>query len=525
MPSSYQQLTEVYQTLEKHYRDMQDIEFTIERGHLWMLQTRSGQRTAAAAIRIAIDMVREGLISEKEALLRIDPKSLDQLLHPRLDPSGEKTLLMEGLPASPGGAVGRLVFSSEDAVAWSREGEKTILVRAETSPEDIEGMVAAEGILTLRGGMTSHAAVVARGMGKCCVVGCSDAEVDEDNKQVRTRSHILKEGDWVTLNGSTGKVFLGQIGTIQPELDGDFQRLMGLADKHRTLKVRTNAETPQDARTAYEFGAEGIGLCRTEHMFFGADRIDKIREMIMADHLEEREAALAKLLPIQRKDFYEIFKVMKGLPVTIRLLDPPLHEFLPHTQKEAAELAERLGERAEALWKRVKWLRELNPMLGHRGCRLAITYPEIYKMQSRAIAEAAAQLTSQGESLSPEIMIPFVATAKELERLTKDVVEVVQAVQSETGSSFDYLVGTMIELPRAALTAQKVAEQAKFFSFGTNDLTQTCLGLSVMMQGIFFPHMSRKICFLRTPLPVLMWRELENWFKRLCNWDVKPVLI
>ena len=478
MPESYKQLVKVYQVLESHYRDMQDIEFTIERGHLWMLQTRSGQRTAEAAIRIAVEMVRENLIGEKEALLRVDPKSLDQLLHPRLDPDADKTLLTEGLPASPGGAVGRIVFSSEKAVAWSREGEKTILVRTETSPEDIEGMVAAEGILTSRGGMTSHAAVVARGMGKCCVAGCAEAEVDESQRQVHIHSHVLNEGDWVTLDGSTGEIFLGKVSTTRPELSGNFEVLMGLADKYRTLRVRTNVETPHDARVALDFGAEGIGLCRTEHMFFGTDRIDRIREMIMADHQEEREVALRKLLPIQRKDFCEIFKVMKGLPVTIRLLDPPLHEFLPHTERETVELAERLGRSAERLKKKMKSLRELNPMLGHRGCRLAITYPEIYQMQSRAIAEAVAHLTSEGETLVPEIMIPLVGTAGELERLRSDVVEVIKAVQLETETQFDYLVGTMIELPRAALTANRVAEHAQFFSFGTNDLTQTCLGIS-----------------------------------------------
>ena len=374
--------------------------------------------------------------------------------------------------------MGRIVFSSEEAVAWNHEGQKTILVRTETSPEDIEGIVAAEGILTSRGGMTSHAAVVARGMGKCCVAGCAEAEVDDSKKQVRIYSQILNKGDWITLDGSTGQVFLGQVKTTQPELGSDFQVLMGWADKHRTLKIRTNAETPRDARIARDFGAEGIGLCRTEHMFFGVNRIDKIREMIMADHPEEREAALEQLLPIQREDFCEIFKAMRGLPVTIRLLDPPLHEFLPHTEQETAELAERLGGNARRLQQKVKSLRESNPMLGHRGCRLAITYPEIYKMQSRAIAEAVAHLTMEGETLVPEIMIPLVGTAGELSRLKKDVVEVVKKVQSETGAQFDYLVGSMIELPRAALTADQVAQHAQFFSFGTNDLTQTCLGIS-----------------------------------------------
>ncbi len=478
MPQPYLQLVEIYQTLEKHYRDMQDIEFTIEKGHLWILQTRSGQRTAQAAVCIAVDMVKEGLISEKEALLRVDPQSLDQLLHPRLDPRADKTLLAEGLPASPGGVGGCVVFSSQEAVAWNREGKKVILVREETSPEDIEGMASSEGILTSRGGMTSHAAVVARGMGKCCIVGCSDVKVDCLKKQVHIGSHNLQEGDWITLDGSTGKVFLGQVKTTQPHLDSNFELLMKWADQQRSMKVRTNAETPQDAQVARDFGAEGIGLCRTEHMFFGANRIDRIREMIIADHSDEREKALAQLLPIQRQDFYEIFKVMEGLPVNIRLLDPPLHEFLPHTQEETNKLASSLGRSGEQLWRKIQSIREINPMLGHRGCRLAITYPEIYKMQCRAIAEAVAQLTLEGKTFVPEIMVPLVGTKGELERLRKDIIEVVEAVQLETKTSFNYLVGTMIELPRAALTADQLAEEADFFSFGTNDLTQTCLGIS-----------------------------------------------
>ncbi len=484
-PEVYKELVETYTKLENHYRDMQDIEFTIEKGQLWMLQTRTGKRTARAALRIAVEMIDEKMIDEKEAILRIDPTSLDQLLHPTLDPNSERTLIAKGLPASPGGVSGKVVFSSEDAVAWKEKGEKVILVRVETSPEDIDGMVSSQGILTSRGGMTSHAAVVARGMGKCCVAGCGDVTVSEHDKQFRANGYVVKEGEVITLDGSTGEIFLGALKTIPPLLDGPFERVMEMADKIRILKVRTNADTPHDAKTAVEFGAEGIGLCRTEHMFFAPERIDWVRRMILAENKEERERALDQLLPMQRDDFYGIFQAMGDRPVTIRLLDPPLHEFLPHDDEEAKELAKRLDVPFSDLRSKVKVLHEFNPMLGHRGCRLAITYPEVYVMQARAIAEAVARLTSEGETLVPEIMIPLVGEAKELSLLRELVVETVENVKSAQGVDFDYLIGTMIELPRAAVTANEVAEYADFFSFGTNDLTQTTLGLSRDDSGRF----------------------------------------
>jgi pyruvate,orthophosphate dikinase len=485
MPEAYKQLCDIYLKLEKHYRDMQDIEFTIERKKLWMLQTRNGKRTAKAALQIACDMIDEKLITEEEALLRIDPASLDQLLHPTLDPKAQKTLLAKGLPASPGGVSGQIVFSSEEAVEWKEQGKKVILVRIETSPEDIAGMVASQGILTTRGGMTSHAAVVARGMGKCCVAGCGDISVDYRAKTMKVKGYVLKEGDVITLDGGTGEVFLGEVKTIEPELSGTFERLMKVADRVRRLRVRTNADTPKDAQTARTFGAEGIGLCRTEHMFFGADRIDAVREMIIADNTMDRERALTKLLPMQRADFLELFKIMKGYPVTIRLLDPPLHEFVPHTEKDTEEFAKRIGADVSAVRAKVAALHEFNPMLGHRGCRLAVTYPEIYRMQTRAIAEAAAEIVKGGGTLVPEIMIPLIATDKELEMLRNLVVGEVEKVQKEKNVKYDYLVGTMIELPRAALTADQIADHADFFSFGTNDLTQTTLGLSRDDSGRF----------------------------------------
>lgn len=485
LPQAYGQLVEIYKKLEAHYRDMQDIEFTIERGTLWMLQTRNGKRTAAAALKIACDMIDEKLITEEEAILRLEPQALDQLLHPTLDPKAQKTLLAKGLPASPGGVNGQIVFTSEEAVEWKEQGKKVILVRIETSPEDIAGMVAAQGIFTTRGGMTSHAAVVARGMGKCCVAGCGEVEVDYRTETMKVKGYVLKKGDVITLDGSTGEVYLGEVKTIEPKLDGNFERIMKIADRLRKLKVRTNADTPKDAQTARNFGAEGIGLCRTEHMFFGADRIDAVREMIIADNKMEREKALAKLLPMQRDDFYQLFKIMDGLPVTIRLLDPPLHEFVPHTDEETKELAKRIGVDFERLRAKVKSLHEFNPMLGHRGCRLAITYPEIYQMQVRAIAEAACMIIGEGKKLVPEIMIPLVATDKELDILRHLTVSEVKKVQTEKNVKFDYLVGTMIELPRAALTADAIAEHADFFSFGTNDLTQTTLGLSRDDSGRF----------------------------------------
>lgn len=478
MPDSYGRLVEIYNILEKHYRDMQDLEFTVERGTLWMLQTRNGKRTTKAALNIALDMVKEGLISEEEAVLRIAPGSLDQLLHPTLDPKADKTLLAKGLPASPGGACGKVVFTSEEAKEWRENGVKTILVRVETSPEDIEGMIAAEGILTTRGGMTSHAAVVARGMGKCCVSGCEGINVDYKSEEMRVKGYVIKKGDTITLDGSTGEVFLGEVATIEPVLDGSFSELMVLADKFRTMGVRTNADNPKDAQIARSFGAEGIGLCRTEHMFFGAERIDAIREMIMAENTDERKKALDKLLPFQKDDFLQLFNEMVGLPVTIRLLDPPLHEFLPHAEKDIEDLAKKMDVNPKKLKQRVQNLAETNPMLGHRGCRLAVSYPEVYEMQAKAIALAACEFVKTGGSLVPEIMIPLVGVFGELKTLRALVIKAVEDVKKSTGQEFDYSVGTMIELPRAAVTADEIAEYADFFSFGTNDLTQTALGLS-----------------------------------------------
>lgn len=499
MPQAYQELTSIYQKLEKHYRDMQDIEFTIEKNRLWMLQTRNGKRTATAALQVAIDMIDEHLITEEEALLRIDPQSLDQLLHPTLDPKAEKTLLAKALPASPGGVSGQIVFTSEEAVEWKEKGKKVILVRVETSPEDIAGMNAAQGILTTRGGMTSHAAVVARGMGKCCVAGCGDIEVDYNSKTMRVKGYVLKQGDLITLDGSAGEVYMGEVKTLEPQMTPAFERVMKMADKLRRLKVRTNADTPKDARTARQFGAEGIGLCRTEHMFFGADRIDAVREMIIADNRQDRETALAKILPMQRTDFKELFEIMKGYPVTIRLLDPPLHEFVPHTDAEVKDFAKRISQDADAVKGKIQSLHEFNPMLGHRGCRLAITYPEIYKMQTRAIAEAACEIIRGGSNLVPEIMIPLVAIDKELETLRKLVIDEVEAVQKEKGIKFQYQVGTMIELPRAALTANLIADHADFFSFGTNDLTQTTLGLSRDDSGRFLGSYVSQGIFAKDP--------------------------
>ena len=478
MPEAFQKLVEIYEKLEAHYKDMQDIEFTIEQNRLWMLQTRTGKRTAKAALKIACDMIDENLIDEKEAILRVSPESLDQLLHPSLDPKAERTKLTKGLPASPGAVNGKIVFTSDDAEEAAKKGEEVILVRTETSPEDISGMIAAKGILTTRGGMTSHAAVVARGMGKCCVAGCAEANVDYTKGTLRILNHELHKGDVITLDGSTGEVFLGEVATIPPSVDGYFERFMKMADKYRTMGVRCNADTPHDSEMAKSFGAEGIGLCRTEHMFFGPERINVVREMILADGELERRKALDLLLPMQKSDFYDLFKVMAGLPVTIRLLDPPLHEFLPHTEDEAVEIAAAIGVSIDKLNTKVKALHEFNPMLGHRGCRLAITYPEIYEMQARAIALAAADCVKEGQTLIPEIMIPLIATDKELVILRELVEKTVKEVQSETKTDFDYRIGTMIELPRAALTADEIAKDADFFSFGTNDLTQTGLGLS-----------------------------------------------
>ena len=479
MPGVYGDLVKIYQKLETHYRDMQDIEFTVQNKKLWMLQTRSGKRTAAASIKIAVDMVAEKLISKDVAIGRVDPIALDQLLHPTLDPKANKTVLARGLPASPGAAAGLVVFSADVAEERARHNEKVILVRIETSPEDIHGMHAAQGILTARGGMTSHAAVVARGMGKPCVSGAGDIKIDYAAKTFKAGNQVIKEGDFITINGSSGEVFQGEVPTIQPQLSGDFATLMSWADELRTLKIRTNAETPLDATTARKFGAEGIGLCRTEHMFFDADRITAMREMIVSDTVEKRKTALAKILPMQRKDFAEIFRIMTGLPVTIRLLDPPLHEFLPHSDAEIKEVAKAAGVTTEYVKTRAHALHESNPMLGHRGCRLGVTYPEIYEMQARAIFEAASEvIKATKEKVIPEVMIPLVMNEKELEMMKKVIDDTAAAVAKESGVKVDYLVGTMIELPRAALRAGDIAKHAEFFSFGTNDLTQTTLGLS-----------------------------------------------
>jgi len=487
MTDVYKQLTSVFDTLETHYRDMQDIEFTIQNYKLWMLQTRNGKRTAAAAVKIAVDMVKEKRIDKHTALKRIDPLSLDQLLHPTLDASAAKTVLTVGLPASPGAASGKVVFTAEDAESMGlTHKEKVILVRVETSPEDIHGMHAAQGILTARGGMTSHAAVVARGMGKPCVSGAGSLSIDYGKKELKVAGRVIKEGDVITINGGSGEVMLGEIPTVQPSLSADFETLMQWADEVRKLKVRANAETPLDAGTARKFGAEGIGLCRTEHMFFDATRITAMREMIVASHVEGRKAALAKLLPMQRNDFIELFSIMKGLPVTIRLLDPPLHEFLPHTEEDIKQVAQAANVSAEIVRMRAHELKEQNPMLGHRGCRLGITYPEIYEMQAQAIFEAAATIMKEkNETVTPEIMIPLVMMPKELEILKALIDKVAAEAMQKTGMTITYHVGTMIELPRACLRAGDIAGVAEFFSFGTNDLTQTTLGISRDDSGSF----------------------------------------
>jgi pyruvate,orthophosphate dikinase len=479
LPEVYAQFIAVAATLEKHYRDMQDLEFTVERGKLWMLQTRNGKRTAKASLRIAVELANEGLLTRDEAVSRVDPASLDQLLHPTIDPKAERKVIASGLPASPGAARGEIVFNSDEAEAMKAAGHKVILVRVETSPEDIHGMHAAEGILTTRGGMTSHAAVVARGMGKPCVSGAGSLRVDYQAQTLTVAGRTLKKGDVITIDGSTGQVLQGEVAMLQPELSGEFATLMGWADAARRLKVRTNAETPADARVAVKFGAEGIGLCRTEHMFFDEERIVAVREMILADDEKGRRAALAKLLPMQRSDFVELFEIMAGLPVTIRLLDPPLHEFLPHTDAEIAEVAAAMGADARKLKARAEELHEFNPMLGFRGCRLAVAYPEIAEMQARAIFEAAVQAAQKsGRPVVPEVMVPLVATKAEFDLVKARIVAMAEAVIKETGASLDYIVGTMIELPRAALQAGRIAETAEFFSFGTNDLTQTTFGIS-----------------------------------------------
>ncbi len=500
MPAAYAELVQVRATLEKHYRDMQDIEFTVQQNKLYMLQTRNGKRTAAASLKVAVDMAREGLIDQAEAIRRVDPKALDQLLHPMLDPKAPRKLLSKGLPASPGAACGTVVFNADEAEARAAKGEAVILVRIETSPEDIHGMHAARGILTARGGMTSHAAVVARGMGRPCVAGAGGITIDYASQQLSAGGQVVQAGETLTLDGATGEVFIGSVAMIEPKLSGDFATLMEWADGVRRLKVRANAETPLDADTARKFGAEGIGLCRTEHMFFDLQRIGAVRQMIMSESEGGRRDALARLLPFQRKDFAELFTIMAGLPVTIRLLDPPLHEFLPHADHEMQEVADALGSDLATMQRRGAELAEANPMLGHRGCRLGISYPEIYEMQARAIFEAAVEVAKAGgRAPVPEIMIPLVATRRELEITRAQVDAVAQQVFTESGTHIEYYVGTMIELPRACLTADKIAEVADFFSFGTNDLTQTTFGLSRDDAGKFLPLYVEKGIMPRDP--------------------------
>ena len=486
MPIVYKELKKILHKLEKHYKDMQDVEFTVENKKLWMLQTRSGKRTAKSAVKIAVDMVKENLISKKEAVLRVEPNSLDTLLHPTLDEKSNIEIIAKGLPASPGAASGKVVFTSDDAERLNASMQNTILVRVETSPEDIHGMHAAKGILTARGGMTSHAAVVARGMGRPCVSGSSEIEIDYEKKLFKVQDREIKEGDLITIDGSTGRIILGEVKTVKPEISGEFSKLMNWADNYRKLKIRTNSETPLDSKTARDFGAEGIGLCRTEHMFFDEERILSVREMILSKTKDDRLLALSKLLPHQKKDFIDIFKIMNGLPVTVRLLDPPLHEFLPRTDKEIAEVASSLNIPIKELEARISELHEQNPMLGHRGCRLGISFPEIYEMQCRAIFEALVQCKKQKvKSIIPEIMIPLVSTEAEIKIMKDLVIRTAKQVESEKKIKLNFLVGTMIELPRAAIKANDIAKHAEFFSFGTNDLTQTTFGISRDDSGKF----------------------------------------
>ena len=504
LPEVYGQLVEVIGRLEAHYRDMQDIEFTVQGGKLWMLQTRTGKRTAAAGVRIAVEMAREGLIDQAEAVGRVDPASLDQLLHPMLDPRAPRTVLTRGLPASPGAASGKVVFSADAADDAAAHGDDVILVRVETSPEDIHGMHAARGILTSRGGMTSHAAVVARGMGRPCVAGAGELRIDAKAGVLKAGGVEVAAGEIITIDGTTGEVMKGEAAMTQPELSDEFQTLMEWADRVRTMAVRANADTPQDARTARAFGAEGIGLCRTEHMFFERERIVAVREMILAEDAEARRVALAKILPMQRDDFTELFRIMAGLPVCIRLLDPPLHEFLPHSDDDLAEVAHAAGIDFDTLRARAAQLHEVNPMLGHRGCRLGISYPEIYEMQARAIFEAALAVGAElGETVTPEIMIPLVVTRRELDILKPRIIEVAAAVEAEQGAKLSFLVGTMIELPRAALRAADIALSAEFFSFGTNDLTQTTFGISRDDSASFLEHYQRLGVLERDPFVTL----------------------
>ncbi len=506
MPSLYKELESIYKKLEGHYKDMQDIEFTIQSGKLYMLQTRNGKRTANAALKIAVDMVREGAIDKRTAVSRIEPAQLDQLLHPMFDPQAKKSnkAVAKGLPASPGAAVGKVVFNAHDAEALAEQGEKVILVRIETSPEDIGGMFVSQGILTARGGMTSHAAVVARGMGKCCVAGCGAIAINYKTKTLEVAGIVIKEGEIISLDGSTGEVYKGAVKTISPELSGNFGELMKWADEIRTLGVRTNADTPADAKVARDFGAEGIGLTRTEHMFFEGDRIKAMREMILAEDTAGREKALAKLLPMQKGDFKGIYEVMAGLPVTIRLLDPPLHEFLPHEDAAIKELASEMGVDVEKLKAKVESLKELNPMLGHRGCRLAVTYPEIARMQARAIIEAACEVSKEKNiKVVPEIMIPLIGDVKELKLLKDEIIAIAEKVIKEYNITLEYKIGTMIEIPRAALLADDVAKEADFFSFGTNDLTQMTFGFSRDDAGTFLPDYVGKAILEDDPFQTL----------------------
>ena len=479
MPAVYAELCDVREKLEKHYKDMQDMEFTIEHGKLWMLQCRNGKRTAAAAVRMAVEMVEEGLLTKEEAILRVGAEQLDHLLHPMLDPKAEKKIIATGLPASPGAAVGQAVFNAEDAEKWAAQGKKVMLIRIETSPEDIAGMNAAQGVITARGGMTSHAAVVARGMGTPCVSGSPDIKIDYEAKTLKTTDGtVIHEGDWVSIDGAKGQIIAGQIPTVSVELTGNFGTLMKWVDEIKTLTVKANAETPKDAKQARDFGAEGIGLARTEHMFFDPSRIQDMREMILAEDEAGRRAALAKLLPYQKADFVELFKIMDGLPVTIRLIDPPLHEFLPHTEAEIEELAKHIGKSVEFIKQRAEQLHEQNPMLGHRGCRLAITYPEICEMQTRAILSAALECKANGIKVFPEIEVPLVGSKKEVDIVKAVIDATANSLFAEKGESVEYTVGSMIELPRAAVLANEIAESCEFFEFGTNDLTQTTLGMS-----------------------------------------------
>ncbi len=500
MPNLYKELVDAKNNLEQHYKDMQDMEFTIQHGKLWMLQCRNGKRTATAAVRMAVEMVEEGMLNKEEAIMRVGADQLDQLLHPMLDPKAKKNVIATGLPASPGAAVGRAVFNAEDAEEWAAKGEKVILIRNETSPEDIGGMHAAQGVITARGGMTSHAAVVARGMGTPCVSGSNDITINYANKTMTTKAGVVvKEGDWLSLDGAKGQIIEGQVPTVSVEMTGNFGKLMGWVDEIRTMSVRANAETPKDAQTARDFGAEGIGLARTEHMFFDADRIPDMRAMILSDTEEGRRAALARLLPYQKQDFKDLFKIMDGLPVTVRLLDPPLHEFLPHTDAEMQDLANKMGMTLEQVKNRANALHEANPMLGHRGCRLAVTYPEIAEMQARAILEAAIECQEAGIKVTPEIEVPLIGSKKELDIVKAVIDSTAEKVFAEKGKKIDYLVGTMIELPRAALQAEYIAESAGFFGFGTNDLTQTTLGMSRDDTGAILDEYRAKGVYVADP--------------------------